>query len=191
MCGRYFLDLDFEDLLAAYDFVISSDLEGCKTGEIFPTERVAVVTPTRLTGMRWGIRPPYLKRDVINGRAETVHEKPMFKDAFFTRRVILPASAYFEWEPIGSKKIKRRMDDPGGGILSLAGISTRMRQGDDTVESVVILTCPAWPELSHIHDRMPLLVPLDRIREWLTTSDPKTTLDALMNDRRTRLRVDG
>ena len=62
-----------------------------------------------LVSMRWGLVPFFWKKPLkempatFNARAETVSEKPMFREAFRRRRCIIPASGFFEWTGEASK----------------------------------------------------------------------------------------
>lgn len=179
MCGRYFLDLEFEEILKYYDFIEKHERFDYRTGEIFPTNPVAVITPTRFTVMRWGMKYDFMKRDLINGRSETIGEKRLFREAFQKRRVIIPATAYFEWETVAAVKYKRRISVGDRRLLSMAGICNRIRMGEDVIDSVVILTREAQSDIAHIHERMPVIVPPEMELDWLTTEDPARLLAAL------------
>jgi putative SOS response-associated peptidase YedK len=176
MCGRYFLDLDFEQILKLYDFIEDQGMVEYQTGEIYPSHSVVVVQQSKLSVMRWGMKYDFMKRELINGRSETVEEKRLFREAFQKRRVIIPASAYYEWEKIDGKKIKREIKLEKQTPISMAGIYNSIRIGEEMVDSVVILTQTAAPELEHIHNRMPLFIPKELEEEWLRTDQPQLLL---------------
>ncbi|MCY3630383.1 MAG: SOS response-associated peptidase [Bacteroidota bacterium] len=114
---------------------------------------------------RWGMLPTWakMKRPVINARAETVTQKPMFRTAFRKRRSVIPVTAYFEWQAIpGGKQpycIRSKNDFP----LLLAGLYTE--------NECVILTRSAQRDISFIHDRMPVVVNPDMMDTYLNQPD--------------------
>ena len=170
MCGRYFIDLAQAELLD-----IARELERqnqasphplpLKTqGEIFPSDLVPAQTgPGQYQVMQWGFRA-FDKRLIINARSETALEKPLFRKAMQDRRCLLPASGYYEWQALQGKK-QRFAFSPPQGILLLAGC---YRQEADKIPPVfVILTREAQPAFSHIHKRMPVIIPPDQAQAWL------------------------
>ena len=113
MCGRYYIeqeDIELQEILAA----LGHD-ERIKTGEIYPTNTVPVLTSEKRPQlMRWGFTRYDGKGSIINARSETVTEKPMFQKAMRERKCLIPASWYFEWKAIGAgKKQKHAISLPG------------------------------------------------------------------------------
>lgn len=143
----------------------------------------------RLRRYRWGLVPSWSKSaggsgpPSFNARAETVMDKPMFRNALERRRCIVPADAFYEWEhdlggARGSSRRKRSMpwcfrpaDDR---FLAFAGLWEFWRErgsGDDSrphLVSCTIITTDANPVVAPIHDRMPVLLPRDAWAEWLS-----------------------
>ena len=102
-----------------------------------PTTNVDVIRLDRegrreLVSMRWGLVPYFWKKSLkempatFNARAETIAEKPMFRDSFKRRRCIIPASGFFEWtnEPDGKQPHLFTAAD-GSPILAFAGLWDR------------------------------------------------------------------
>lgn len=173
MCGRYYIEIDnveLQSIIAAVERKTA-----IKTGEIYPTNTVPVLSPTGdMTTMRWGFPKFDGKGEIINARSETAAEKNMFKKPLAEGRCLIPASWYFEWEKQGSKKIKQRLYSPDNDILWLGGLS---KVDHKTGESLfVILTRPAWSGISFIHDRMPVILPKEKHDEWLNGNDPVNTM---------------
>ncbi|MEA5060539.1 MAG: SOS response-associated peptidase [Candidatus Pelethousia sp.] len=175
MCGRYYIeqeDIELQEILAA----LGHD-ERIKTGEVFPTNIVPVLTADKKPQlMRWGFTRYDGKGTIINARSETVTEKPMFQKAMRERRCLLPASWYFEWKALGAnKKQKHAISLPGQNILYMAGIYREEKDMDLPV--FVILTRQDAPSISDIHSRMPVILPKAIKPLWLHAFDPEKLLD--------------
>ena len=138
--------------------------------------------------VRWGLVPSWA-RDVsigsrmINARAETVSEKPAFRKAFASRRCLLPADGYYEWQPpaTGTKGPKQPyfICRPDQGVLAFAGIYELWRDrsvaADDPAAwlwTAAVITTTAPDELGEIHDRMPMVIDPASWADWL---DPANT----------------
>ena len=145
---------------------------GIKTyGEIRPTDVVPVIAPKRVGEravfpMKWGYSGKSL---LINARLETAAVKPTFQDDWRKHRCIVPASWYFEWEHIlgndGKKHTgdKYKIQPKDSAITWLCGLY-RIEEG---LPHFVILTRDPGAEISFIHDRMPLILPENRIADWI------------------------
>lgn len=176
MCGRFFLDADFEDVMRHY-FGQPKDAKilTYETGEIFPSTEVPVVhrgkdVERAIHLMKWGFEPAFLKKIVINARSETLEQKPMFRDAYMRRRCLVPASGYYEWHD----KIKHAIRVKNQPIISLAGIYDRFLDKDgNPIWAVTLLTKDANEGIRSIHDRMPVI--LDQHSEALWLSNDTST----------------
>jgi len=96
---------------------------------ICPTDPIDVVIEREekrdLVSMRWGLVPYWWKRDMpatFNARAETVIEKPMFRDAFKRKRCLIPASGYYEWLSTPTGKQPYYYSTLDGEPLTIAGL---------------------------------------------------------------------
>ncbi len=108
----------------------------------------------------WASEPP--KRPLFNARAETVHSLPSFREAFRTRRCIVPACGYFEWRRGDRQPFYFSRKD--GHPLALAGI---FEEGGDGTLSVCTLTTRRNPDCASIHDRMPVILGRKFWDRWL------------------------
>lgn len=138
--------------------------------------------------VRWGLVPSWAKdisigSRMINARAETVSEKPAFRNAFARRRCLLPADGYYEWQqpPAGTKGPKQPyfICRPDHGVLAFAGIYELWRDralpDDDPgawLWTAAVITTTAPDELGEIHDRMPMVIDRASWEDWL---DPANT----------------
>jgi putative SOS response-associated peptidase YedK len=121
---------------------------------IAPTDTVEVVTPSKAGGnelvpMRWGLVPNWWAKPLkqlpasFNARAESVADKPMFRDAFKRRRCIIPASGYYEWIARPDGKQPFFISAADGGVLSFAGLWDRWKNpetGELVISCTIIVT---------------------------------------------------
>jgi len=170
MCGRYYIpeENDFSDISEMIrqlklNYKDSLVLPEMKLGEIFPSDIVPAITKDSPELMKWGFSGFGGKGLIINARAETVNEKPMFKKKFAAQRCLLPAGNYFEWKTDGAKKQKYAIRQKES--IYMAGLY----QIDESskVPLFVIITRPASSELDFIHNRMPVILPKDLREMWL------------------------
>jgi putative SOS response-associated peptidase YedK len=170
MCGRFYMDPEdakeikkiIEEINDKYKD--APELSALKTGEIFPTDTVPTLTAQKPILMQWSFPRHDGKGQVINARLETAAEKPMFRSLFTSKRCLIPASGYFEWEKRGTTKQKYAIGL--GEPLFMAGLY-RLDAIDKTPR-FVILTKPAAPKLEFIHDRMPVILAKDYHDAWLS-----------------------
>ena len=168
MCGRYvlFSDTEIQDIRDIIDEVQRKVNGEIKTGEIFPTDKAPVliqeqgiITPD---AVKWGFPNFHNKGVIINSRAETALEKPIFRRSFETKRCIIPSTGFYEWTHDG-KKIKYQFNLPGSGALYMAGLWNDF----DGERRFVILTTEANASMSEIHNRMPVVLDSTNKNRWL------------------------
>jgi putative SOS response-associated peptidase YedK len=175
MCGRYALEADIDILIERYKAIIM-DTNFNSTPEVFPTDTVPIIRQNKgnieISNMKWGFMPSFAKSPLINARSETIDSKPTFRDSFINRRCIIPATSFYEWEKVGGKKIKRKININEENIFSIAGIYNSFfdREGKK-YEAFTILTTSANESIKHIHDRMPVIIPREKEYIWLNTDN--------------------
>jgi putative SOS response-associated peptidase YedK len=193
MCGRYTLTLDIAAI--ADELGLSGEQPVLAPRyNIAPTQDAAVVTdryPERVTLFRWGYVPHWAK-DVregakhINARAETVAEKPTFRDALARRRCLVVADGFYEWRREGKTKTPMYIRPEAGGVLTFAGLWSTWRpsaEKDEILRSFAILTTDAVGIVRPIHDRMPLVLGAEERAIWLDRARPVTELLPLLAPR--------
>lgn len=168
MCGRFqFTADDPDERIAAILDILERTSPGKYTlGEIGPGlaapaviargERLSPVPAVfGFTGREGG-------KLLINARSETAGEKPTFAECLRSRRIVLPASAFFEWNR--ETREKYRFTVPGLPFFYLGGLYRQ--EGEET--RFVILTRAANGDMAPVHHRMPLILGPERVRPWLT-----------------------
>lgn len=172
MCGRYNLSgrIEFEELIELLEEIRDREQNmPVKTnGEVFPGDFVPVLANNRKQqqtpfAMHWGYTLSDKPSLLINARSETASEKPLFMKGMEQNRCLIPATDYFEWERRGKEKIKYSIEPVRSGGFYLAGIY-RMEQGQPRF---VILTREPAENISFIHNRMPVILPVEARNDWL------------------------
>lgn len=174
MCGRYQLTLPLDAMQALFSFENEAEPYPPRYN-IAPTQPIHVVHAgpkgRALTLMRWGFLPSWVKDTkafplLINARSETAAEKPAFRNALRRRRLVVPATGFYEWrrEETGKQPFLFTPEAP----VALAGIfETWCSPDGEEVDTVAILTASVVGTPAEYHDRMPLTVPLERLGAWL------------------------
>jgi putative SOS response-associated peptidase YedK len=177
MCGRYRLSRTEKQI--AEHFEIAEEIEWSPRYNIAPAQPVAVVRqnperPVRqFSKMRWGLIPFWAKDanigyKLINTRAETVAEKPAFRESFKIRRCLIPGDGFYEWKKVGKSKQPFHFGMRDNSIFAFAGIWDRWKnpQGE-VIETCSILTTTPNLLCADVHDRMPVILPVGHYDLWL------------------------
>ena len=175
MCCRYFYEDEIRermrDLLDSQGIKLSEPLIMEPGMDVCPSDTSTVIcgigdSMTALN-MRWGFTNPYKKGLIINARSETAREKKIFADNILNRRCLIPASGFYEWDPY---KARFRFTSPNDDLVLLAGFY-REEQG---MYKYTILTTEANDSMRRVHDRMPVMIGRDEIRDWIIDNDRLT-----------------
>lgn len=178
MCGRYAQISEVEKLRKLFGTV--NPLPNTEPGwNVAPTRLVPVVRRHPETGarhldlLRWGLVPRSAqsitdKPQPINARSETAAVVPMFRDAMARRRCLVPIDAFYEWQVTPHGKIPHAIARADGDPIVAAGLWDGWRGPDGTViRSFTILTTTACTALSHLHERMPVVLEPANFLQWL------------------------
>ena len=127
--------------------------------------------------MRWGLIPSWakicLERQMINARSETAATKPAFRDALKSRRCLIPADGFYEWQRAGKAKQPYCFEVNEGELFAFAGLWDRWKDpSGQWIKSCSILTTTPNAVTSAVHDRMPVILGRDNYDLWL---DPGMT----------------
>ena len=184
MCGRFTLTSNMDELQARFDFE-ARDLVFRPRYNVAPTQDVVAVVSdgdnpghNRAELMRWGLIPfwakdPKIGARMINARAETVAEKPAFKNALKKRRCLILADGFYEWRKEEKGKTPMYITLKGGvskskATFAMAGLfETWKSPEDELVRSCTIITTSPNPLMEQIHDRMPVILPMEAEATWL------------------------
>jgi len=157
----------------------SLEAEAAPSYNIAPTQNVLAVIRNgkrRLTNLHWGLVPFWAKdrsigSRLINARAETVAEKPSFRNAFKKRRCLIVADGYYEWKGEKGNKQPYYLTLPSGGPFAFAGL-WEIWQGDDAAyHSCSIITTAAAESVRNLHHRMPVILRPRTHDAWLDTTN--------------------
>lgn len=176
MCGRFYMpEKDIDDFAALIE-EIEEELLKPKNGEFRPGDRTPVVVPGRDRSIRqpeirlltWGFPLANANRPLINARSETVMVRPAFRNAYLSRRCLIPSRGFYEWEKTTSGKVKNRFFWPDESMMWLAGLYWFFRNNAGALlPAYTILTTDANAEVAAIHDRMPVVLREQDHVAWL------------------------
>lgn len=192
MCGRFGASFQYRDIKVAWN------LYGDFTGffpryNIAPSQDVPVIVRNEarneLRPMRWGLVPSWAQgasigQRMINARAETLLEKPSFKQLVGTRRCLVPADGFYEWRREGRGKVPMWIYLKDRNPFAFAGLWDRWLNRDtgSGLYTFTIITTRANALLRPIHDRMPVIYDAAMGRQWLesTFGGPAMDLDLVL-----------
>jgi putative SOS response-associated peptidase YedK len=189
MCGRYTLATTTPDQLRAR-FPLGESVEIRRRFNVAPGDDVLALVRHHdgaVGGelLHWGFVPPWATdRSVgfkmINARAETVAEKPAYRDAFLRRRCLILADGFYEWQRDGARQpfhVTRADAQP----FAFAGLRTAWKdpQGE-WLRSCTIVTTQANEAVASIHPRMPVMLERDEEEVWLDPDAPPALLASLL-----------
>lgn len=176
MCGRYTLTTDPLALMERFHLT-SADVVITPRYNIAPTQSVAVVydvSPHVLSSARWGLIPAWAKdasigARMINARAETLAEKPSFRNLFRKRRCLVLADSFYEWRknPDGTKTPMRVMLTTGEPF-ALAGLWDIWKTPEgELLRTCTIITTTPNALIAPLHHRMAAILPPEHEADWL------------------------
>ncbi|WP_135304064.1 SOS response-associated peptidase [Haloarcula amylovorans] len=204
MCGRYSLFTPPDEIEERFDATF--DFEFKPRYNAAPSQSLPVVTteePDTIQQMKWGLVPAWAENRsdhaYINARAETLAEKRSFADAYESRRCLVPADGFYEWQETNGEKQPYRVCLPGDDLFAMAGLYERwkppQRQSglgeygantaddedseDDIVETFTIVTTDPNDAVRELHHRMAVVLAPDEEETWLTgeTAEGANLLD--------------
>lgn len=170
--------LNLEDLKAFFPI----DKAACEVTpnlDVAPAREILAIIQdggeNRLDKFHWGLVPFWAKdisigNRMINARVESIAEKPSFRDAFKSRRCLIPADGFYEWQGQTGKKQPVFITLPDRKPFAFAGLweTWHNAEGDDApYKSCTIITTRASKSFSSIHHRMPVILKPQVYNQWL------------------------
>lgn len=149
---------------------------------VAPTQPVLTVRlesgKRKMSPMRWGLVPHWasaITTPNFNARSEKVTTTPSFSDAIVSRRCLIPADGFYEWQDMGTVKQPYCFEVGDGDLFAFAGLWDEWKGA----KGCAILTTAANPLVADLHDRMPVILSRDKYDLWLTSQDLNQVLNAL------------
>ena len=187
MCGRLSLAVSPEAL--AERFGVRPPTALAPRYNVAPGQPLAAIKGSargRVDPLEWGLVPAWAEEPGsghINARAETIAEKPSFRDAYANRRCLVLADGYYDWaDERGRGSQPYRFVRPDRDPFAMAGIWERWEAAGEVRETVAVVTTEPNAVVEPIHHRMPVI--LDRSEEdrWLDGEDTDALLDPSPGD---------
>jgi len=174
MCGRYALHANPEVIALTYGL---AEVPAVRPRyNIAPTSQVLIVRQDGVRAVaalvRWGLLPRWAKDPSVgarmnNARAETVAQKPSFREAYRKRRCLIPASGFYEWKLEHGLKQPYYVRPASGALFAFAGL---WEQWQD-LQTCAIITTEANEKMAAVHDRMPVILDRGDHPRWLAGED--------------------
>ena len=180
MCGRFGYSLTMEEAIGRFG-LRKMPPELPPRYNVPPGTPVPAVLNTandELQLVRWGLIPHWATEaktsfNLINAKAETIAEKPMFKGLVRSKRCLILADCFYEWRKIGAKKIPYRILMKDERPFAFAGLWDSWQHEGRELKTCLIVTTAANPLVKPIHDRMPVILSPDKERAWLGEVRPE------------------
>ncbi|MCX6280590.1 MAG: SOS response-associated peptidase [Bacteroidetes bacterium] len=186
MCGRYSFAMVDELIEERFGVRVRTAIYKARYN-CSPGQDLAVISnssPEELSFFHWGLIPFWAKEKsvgykMINAKSETITEKPSYKNAFRSRRCLIPADSFFEWTKDHDKvpyRILMKNEQP----FAMAGIWDKWTSPDgEIIHSFSILTTSPNDLMNPIHDRMPVILSPRDEKRWLSPLPESELLDLL------------
>ena len=180
MCGRFTLTWDeWRRVAGALGIEDESDAAASYRPRfnIAPTDQHFIITAEferrKADRARWGLinrwaRDNSRASQCINARAETLEQRPTFREAFQQRRCVVPANGFFEWSGPKGKRQPLWIHPRAGGLMLFAGLYESWYPEKDRPQlTFTIVTCAANALIAAIHDRMPVVLHERAAEDWM------------------------
>ncbi|MEE9314921.1 MAG: SOS response-associated peptidase [Rhizobiaceae bacterium] len=196
MCGRFSLDTSWEEIVEHFNLERPQEM-GPKMP---PRYNIAPTQPIIMVGngddgvregllARWGLIPSWVKDPkeftlLINARAETAIDKPSFKTAMRHRRMLVPASGFYEWKRYGKGQKSQPfwVRPKNGGLVAFGALmETYADQNGSEIDTGCIISTDTNETFKAIHHRLPMVVHPQNFDRWLDckSQEPREILDLM------------
>jgi putative SOS response-associated peptidase YedK len=188
MCGRYLIITSPEAIRRFFQYPEQPNFPA--RYNVAPTQPIPIVRLAegrrQFALLRWGLIPAWVKDPrgfslLINGRGESVNDKPAFCNAMKRRRCLIPADGFYEWKDDGGRKRPYVVRPRAGGPIAFAGLwESWMGPNGEEMETAAIITTEANSDVGHIHHRMPVIIPQEAFDLWLDPNADTAIATALI-----------
>lgn len=171
MCGRYavyepdeLIEYDTDELLKSFR----------PNYNVAPGHTMPVITKDGLKLMKWGLVPFWAKDEkigykMINAKSETIFEKPTWSRPVKSKRILVPANGFYEWQKTDDSKQPYYIQLKDHELMYFAGIWDNWHEGkSDELSSYSIVTTTPNKEMESIHDRMPVILTKKEAELWIS-----------------------
>ncbi|MEE9552335.1 MAG: SOS response-associated peptidase [Gammaproteobacteria bacterium] len=172
MCGRFAFWANKNKCLEHFEVASAPDFKS--SYNVTPSSNIPVirrrVADKELVNCHWGLIPHWAKEKKhkpIYARAETIAEKPFFRDSFSKRRCLIPANGFYEWHGPKGQKQPYFIKLDNSELFAFAGLWEYWERPDEEIESCTIITTEANQLMATIHDRMPVILDPEHYDAWL------------------------
>ena len=173
MCGRYTIYTKAEALPERFHASVQGDFLTPRYNAA-PSQALPVILNTdsaHIVAAAWGFLPSWAKdkdfRPIINARAETVADKPMFRHAFKSNRCLVLADGFYEWQKTEAGKIPYHITLDTEEPFAFAGIWNVLETADKALLTFAIVTTEPNSLMKKIHNRMPVILNPSDEAKWL------------------------
>jgi len=160
MCGRIGSSMPRAELLETYHWLRDAP-EELPRYNIAPTDPVLAVGPDRVEVVRWGIDGA--RGGLFNLRAETALAKPYYQRLLLQKRILVPASHFYEWRTVGGRRMPIAISREDGKVLNLAGL---LGTWEGRLAATILTTVPNG-DIVPLHNRMPVVLNDDDAATWV------------------------
>ena len=200
MCGRYGLENPWEELVEHFNLTRPVEMKP----DMPPRYNIAPTQPIVMAGnylhggeeekregllVRWGLVPTWVKDPkkftlLINARAETAIEKPSFRTAMRHRRMLVPASGFYEWKRYGKGQKSQPfwVRPKHGGLMAFGGLmETYADPNGSEIDTGCIISTDTNKSFAAVHHRLPLVIHPQDYNRWLDcrTQEPRDVMDLM------------
>ena len=181
MCREFAVSHSWDEVVKQFGIESGSVFAptfGMRAGQKIPAIGVSESSTRTAQSLRWGLVPNWANDDlserrIFNARAETLHEKPAFRESLTDRRCIVPASGFFEWTTVDGERVPLYVSDKNSGLFGLAALWDEwVLPNGHAFRSCAIITTESNRLLSPHHARMPAILRSESYAQWL---DPKVS----------------
>jgi putative SOS response-associated peptidase YedK len=190
VCGRYTHKLSWQQIVELYRLTLPEEPPANFRGESYsvaPTDVMPIIRPAgngrELLMAKWGLVPFWSKPEqaakpsysTINARADRIWTAPAYREAFKTRRCLVPTTGWYELQKIDQKAKRPYHFRPTAEPFAFGGIYDVWKGGGKVITSFSIVTTAAAPDILQYHDRLPLVLDEGQFENWMRQPPDRAT----------------